>query len=150
MRTQTQVSLSYASQSIKEAGASLKIARRRLTGNREMISKIVKALKPLAVSVSTLYGARMTATMDGLEGFKDQRLCDTLGRLLDLGPTEDSTADFPDYMNRDFKFTFAGVLGNIELTLCAYVSTDSPTCRKVLTQVSTQVVEHKTYELVCD
>jgi len=141
----------YAQSSIKDAARAITVARRRLADNRALLRKIAQACSPIEVSLTALYGVRVSATLDDLEGFKDERLQAVLARLVDLGPEGEKTADYPDYLNRDYTFTFAGASGET-ITVCvvAYVTGDSPTCRKVLKSVSTRVVEDKTYELVCD
>jgi len=140
-----------ASKSIKDAAQSITLARRRLADNRVLLGKIAKALQPLDVCISTLYGMRVSATINDLDGFKDDRLIAILGRLIDLEPSKEASTDYPLALNRDFVLTFPSV-NNEPIVVClyTYVRTDSPTCRKVLKSISTRVVEDKTFELVCD
>ena len=60
------------------------------------------------------------------------------------------TDDYPSSWNRDFHFRF--VLpdndGTIRVTICAYVRSDSATCRRVVK--GTRMEEVTQYELVCE
>ena len=87
-----------------------------------------------------------------LDSMKDERLLNGLSRIMDLHRIEDrGTHDYAGSMNRDFKFRMDYIKSNGEdsrfyISLNAYVSSDSKTCRRV----KTGVVEHAVYELVCD
>jgi hypothetical protein len=93
--------------------------------------------------------ACISATMRGLNGFKDARLMALLERYVHADDAK--TSDWAESLNRDFEFTFKLPDGHaIKVTLVTYVRSDSETCRKVLKEVKTRVIEDKTYEMVCD
>lgn len=89
------------------------------------------------------------ATMRQLDGFKDEKLTKLLERYVHANDMK--TADWAESLNRDFHFEFKLPDNNaIAVQLVTYVRSDSETCRKVLKEVKTRVVEDKTYEMVCD
>lgn len=82
-----------------------------------------------------------------LVSFKDSRLVTLLDRIVQLEPTETETSDYPDYLNREYRFTLND---SVRVVVNSYVKSDSPTCRKVLQHVETRVIEHRTYKMECD
>jgi len=85
----------------------------------------------------------VTVSMRGLEGFKSPRLTKVLSLLEDLGESQ-RTEDWAQYLNRDYTY----MVGSIKIRVCAYVTNDSPTCRRV--QIGTEVREVPKYKLECD
>jgi hypothetical protein len=95
-----------------------------------------------------LTSCTMGCTLNNLTGFKDERLTDILEKILSLDPTECSTSDYPNSLNRDYRFFFPG---SIIVTVFAYVLDNSPTCRRVV--VGERYVESRTeyeFALECD
>jgi hypothetical protein len=78
-----------------------------------------------------------------LESFKTGRIVQIL-QVLEAFGTADSTTDYAGIVNRDYKYN----MGKYDVTLCAYVREDSPTCRKVA--VGTEVQTVVKYEIQCD
>ena len=76
-----------------------------------------------------------------LDSFKDERLTTLLERLMDHG--EPSTKEYAEALNKDFRFD----LGDAKVQICAYVRTDSATCRKI--QIDTKTVEQPVYKIIC-
>ena len=81
--------------------------------------------------------------MSGLDSFKSERLTRTL-QVLEAFGTSVGTKDWAGIVNRDFKYA----MGKYDVTLCAYVREDSPTCRKIAVGSETQTVVK--YEIQCD
>ena len=97
----------------------------------------------ISVSPSAVY-----VTYRDLSGFKDLRLETTLEGLTFIGEAM-STRDWPSLLNRDYTFHVPFADGSkIHVTVAAYVSDDSPTCRKVKVGEEYKVVDK--FELVCD
>lgn len=143
--------LKGAAQSLLQAQADLKRSQSRLVANAAAIEALINALAGCEnFSIGTYSGISVTAQLEKLEGFSDPRLCDVLERVLRMNPESTKTYDYPDYMNREYRFKLAGFGESISLCVNAYVKSDSPTCKKVLKSVSTRVVEDKVYELVCN
>ena len=87
-------------------------------------------------------------TYRDLSGFKDLRLETTLEGLTFIGEAQ-STKDWPSMLNRDYSFDVPFADGShIHVMVSAYVSEDSPTCRKVKVGEEYKVVDK--FELVCD
>ena len=90
--------------------------------------------------------------LNQLTGFNDPTLTTILSNLMDIdGITSTRTQDYPDSMNRDFRFEYKyGEAWDerIGIVISAYVSEDSPTCRRELISSEYQKVEK--YKLVCD
>lgn len=96
----------------------------------------------------------INVSMMRLESFKDPRLTETISDLLACAEWELETTDYASALNREFEFATKVVDDNTGLSMSyrvminAYVKSDSPTCRKVVTGTETKVVE--TYEIQCD
>lgn len=89
-----------------------------------------------------------TVTTVELDGFKDPRLVDLLSKLIDADDTK--TYDRPASMNRDFVFRHRiDEVTKFAVTVCAYVKSDSPTCKKVLKKSTTRTIVDEEFELVC-
>jgi hypothetical protein len=77
----------------------------------------------------------------GLDSFKDERLTTLLERLLDHA--EPDVKEYAEALNKDYRFD----LGDTRVQVCAYVKSDSATCRKV--QIDTKTVEQPVYKIIC-
>lgn len=90
---------------------------------------------------------RLALHLNDLEGFKDPVLMKLLEGFCDW---EAEVKDYPgDLPNRDFYFTRTVGLLTIKVAVYAYVKSDSPTCRVVVTGVNRRVVEEEIREIVC-
>lgn len=81
--------------------------------------------------------------MSNLDSFKSERITRVL-QVLEAFGTSVGTKDWASIVNRDFKYA----MGKYDVTLCAYVRDDSPTCRKIAVGSETQTVVK--YEIQCD
>jgi len=93
---------------------------------------------------NTIY---INATVRGLDSFKDAKLTRLLEKFLDWEThVNEYTYGEP---NKDFAFTKK--LEGMEIRVCiyAYVKSDSPLCRIVVTGVTERVVREETKEIVC-
>ena len=98
----------------------------------------------MAAYSSTVY---INATVRGLDSFKDAKLTRLLERFLDWETqVNEYTYGEP---NQDFAFTKK--IDGMEIRVCiyAYVKSDSPLCRIVVTGVTERVVREETKQLVC-
>jgi hypothetical protein len=95
---------------------------------------------------------RVHCYLPNLDGFTDRKLTMILDSLLYVNGLEPmQTTDYPNCLNRDFRFEFKygpSWYETIVVSIAAYVREDSPTCRKVLVGTETQTVEK--YKIVCD
>lgn len=87
--------------------------------------------------------ATVSVFMWKLDSFKDERLTGLLERLMDYNGNPE-VHEYADALNKDFHFK----LDDVTIRVCAYVKTDSPTCRRV--QVDTKTVEQPVYKILCD
>jgi hypothetical protein len=109
-----------------------------------------EAFKDLNLEVHNLYirtsfyKPYIEVNLNDLESFKDQQLVD----LLEFFTSKTDKVTTTDWthraVNRDYSFELDDVVVNI----CAYVRSDSPTCRRV--QTGTEVQEVPQYKIVCD
>lgn len=76
-----------------------------------------------------------------LDSFRDKRLTTLLERLLDHA--EPDVKEYPEALNKDYRFE----LGDAQIRVCAYVKTDSDTCRRI--QIDTKTVEQPVYKIIC-
>jgi hypothetical protein len=92
---------------------------------------------------------RMSMSLRDLDSFKDKKLTRLLEKFADWdAATSDSTYDKP---NRDFYFTHKHPSGlTFRIAIYAYVKSDSPTCRIVVTGTRQRVVEEEIREIVCE
>jgi hypothetical protein len=87
-----------------------------------------------------------------LSSLKDERLLNGLSKIMDLHNIQDrGTHDYPGALNRDFKFVMDYMkadctMGRLYISVNAYVSSSSTTCRRVQTGVRQEPV----YALECD
>ena len=89
----------------------------------------------------------ISTTVRGLDSFKDAKLTRLLERFLDWETqVNEYTYGEP---NKDFAFTKK--LDGMEIRVCiyAYVKSDSPLCRIVVTGVTERVVREEVKQIVC-
>ena len=98
----------------------------------------------MAAYSSTVY---INAPVRGLDSFKDAKLTRLLERFLDWETqVNEYTYGEP---NKDFAFTKK--IDGMEIRVCiyAYVKSDSPLCRIVVTGVTERVVREEVKQIVC-
>jgi hypothetical protein len=87
-----------------------------------------------------------TVYMHELDSFKDDRLTTLMSRILDVTGSDVSIAE-NDYAQYDYKsYRIRGSEVLFEIT--AYVKSDSPTCKKVMTGM--EIKEVPKYKFVCE
>ena len=109
--------------------------------------------KNAMLSLST-YGNSVfiAVTMYDLDSFKDKKLTSILERFLDWKTTTNEfTSGLP---NKDFRFDkmcHDPKVGDFEINVAvyAYVKSDSPLCRIVVTGVTEEVVRKEVKQIVC-
>jgi hypothetical protein len=90
--------------------------------------------------------------MYDLDSFKDKQLTNILERFLDWKTTTNEfTSGLP---NKDFRFDkkcHDAKVGDFEISVAvyAYVKSDSPLCRIVVTGVTEEIVRRETKQIVC-
>ena len=94
---------------------------------------------------NTIY---ISTTVRGLDSFKDAKLTKLLEKFLDW-ETQVNDYTGSDTPNKDFAFTKK--LEGMEIRVCiyAYVKSDSPLCRIVVTGVTERVVREEVKQIVC-
>jgi hypothetical protein len=121
----------------------------RIAAAQELFVKLTNAGIPNIWTPShSLTSCTMGVTLTNLTGFKDDRLVTVLDTVLSFDPEGCRSSDYPNNLNRDYRFDFPG---SIIVCVYAYVVADSPTCRKVV--VGEQYVEARTeyvFALECD
>lgn len=91
--------------------------------------------------------------LHNLDGLKDRRLERVLEAPMSMDSPEwsVSNSDYPASLNRDYYFSTRVQVGDetvqIALSVCAYVRSDSPTCRKVVVGQNTVVTP--VYKIEC-
>ena len=94
----------------------------------------------------------ISLTMYDLDSFKDKQLTSVLERFLDWETTTNEyTSGLP---NKDFRFDKKckdDKAGEFEISVAvyAYVKSDSPLCRIVVTGVTEEIVRKETKQIVC-
>jgi hypothetical protein len=112
-----------------------------------------KVRKDAALALSS-YGNTVfiSLTMYELDSFKDKKLVSILERFLDWkATTNEYTSGLP---NKDFRFDKMcrdDKVGDFEISVAvyAYVKSDSPLCRIVVTGVTEEIVRKETKQIVC-
>jgi hypothetical protein len=112
-----------------------------------------KVRKDAALALST-YGnvVFISVVMHDLDSFKDKQLTSVLERFLDWETTTNEyTSGLP---NKDFRFDkkcHDDKVGDFEISVAvyAYVKSDSPLCRIVVTGVTEEIVRKETKQIVC-
>ena len=93
---------------------------------------------------------RITTTLRNLDSFKDKKLTVLLERFMgdDWATRSDDYAE--DEPNRDYEcIKKLGDNFEIKILIGAYVKSDSPLCRVVVTGVTERIVREETREIVC-
>jgi hypothetical protein len=112
-----------------------------------------KVRKDAMLALST-YGnvVFISLTMHDLDSFKDKQLTNVLERFIDWKTsTNEYTSGLP---NKDFRFDkrcHDDKVGDFEISVAvyAYVKSDSPLCRIVVTGVTEEVVRKEVKQIVC-
>jgi len=155
--------VSYAVQELDKAVETINKSRQRLldcksklTAVRKQMMHIIKMVCPEPIGE---YGEfRMYCLVDAeyctptirfymydLDGFKHSKLESTLWYLSTLdGEREVKSEEYAASLNRDYRFKFDG----FDVTIHAYVKTDSATCRRVV--VDSKMVKQDVYAIQCD
>ena len=121
----------------------------RAMGHSQLITDTVALLGDKAtVYISTLSGnVHITLMVHRLSGFKDPTLLALLEPFADWRCSTNDYAYEGAAPNRDYSFTHPQH-GWLQVYICAYVKSDSPTCRNV--EVGSETVTHKRFAIVCD
>ena len=93
---------------------------------------------------------RITTTLRNLDSFKDKKLTVLLERFMgdDWATRSDDYAE--DEPNRDYEcIKKLGDNFEVKISISAYVKSDSPLCRVVVTGVTERIVREETREIVC-
>lgn len=99
---------------------------------------------------------RVTLQVFGLPSFKDSKLEAVLDYLHEEFLSADDTKDWPASLSREYGFYNA--VGTrpaldaitVRFVVDASVSSDSPTCRRVIEEVVTRTYEDTKYKIICD
>jgi hypothetical protein len=162
---------SFAVSVVNATVANINTSKNRLIKELKDLKARSKELKPLLNKFSYLKGldnvsCRLQLWSDstsvyinlrGLEGFKDELLTRSIVAVNDyamdngykvfIQNNEDASS-----LNRDYRFALSKTDdrwdSNLDITIFAYVKSDSPTCRKVQIGETVEIVPK--YEIVCD
>jgi len=93
---------------------------------------------------TSFYKPYIEVNLNGLDSFKDPQLVELLDFFTSKTDKVTTTDWTHAHTNRDYSFELDDVVVNI----CAYVRSDSPTCRRVQTGIEVQEVPK--YQIVCD
>lgn len=137
---------------LSQARSTVRHARSEVIKLTQMRKDISKVTKPLAGCMSEADSMNLfmvgdkphvQITMNKLESFKCLALMNMLWTLDTMG-TVTNTKDWPEYLNREYRYDVSG----ISVCVNAYVKSDSPTCRKVVIGVETKT--EPLYRIECD
>lgn len=140
---------------LKDAKADVVIARNKvvaLTSQRKPIGRLLRKIAKCIDFNDRCNYVHMwvsdnqpviSITLHSLDGFKSLRLESALWLLEEIGTLKEQK-EYPSCLNRDYKYEVDGY----KVFLCAYVSDDSPTCRKIV--VGTETVTTPKYAIQCD
>ena len=135
-------------QSLKNTKQSIANDIRAMQTNRRKYHYILKHIVTPVQGRISVGRNNIYVTYRNLSGLKDLQLEITLCGLENIGRST-STQDFPSLLNRDYLYDVSFDDGTIiSVIISAYVSEDSPTCRKVVIGQEHKVVDK--YEIVCD
>lgn len=117
-------------------------------------NKLPPALRNVAALSLSTFGdtVMISASMYDLDSFKDKKLTNVIEKFLDWGvTTSEYTHSTP---NKDFRFDKSfhdDKVGRFEISvgIYAYVKSDSPLCRIVVTGVTEEVVRKEVKQIVC-
>ena len=126
----------------KEQKARLMLAKTDMTLMFRVLRSVLNPYDNVSIA-NGLEKPTLYIHMSNLESFKSERITRVL-QVLEAFGTSVGTKDWASIVNRDFKYA----MGKYDVTLCAYVREDSPTCRKVAVGSETQTVVK--YEIQCD
>lgn len=99
---------------------------------------------------------RVTLQVFSLPSFKDSKLENVLAYLHEEFLSADDTKDWPASLSREYGFYNAvGTAPDLEkitirFIIDANVSSDSKTCRRVVTGVTERTYEETQYKIICD
>lgn len=92
-----------------------------------------------------------------LDSFKGERIQGILTALEYHNPTDQSVAEYPEYLNKEFIYRFKqsvtdpNVLAvTVRICIDARVKGDSATCKRVVTGYTASTEPTPIYEIVCD
>ena len=140
---------------LSDAQRNVERARNSVLTLKAQRKPLGRLLRTLSMCVDTnnrdttlsmwMYGGEphITVSMYNLEGFKSLRLESVLWLLEEIG-TLDEQKEYASCLNRDYTY----IVDGYRVLLSAYVSGDSPTCRKIV--VGTETVTTPKYAIQCD
>ena len=140
---------------LSDAQSNVVHARNKVAALKAQRKPIGRLLRTLSMCVDTnTRGASLHLWMSDtqpvfsinlyhLDGFKSLRLESVLWLLEEIGTLE-SQKEYASCLNRDYVYKVDGY----KVMLSAYVSDDSPTCRKIV--VGTETVTTPKYAIQCD
>ena len=144
---------------ISAANDSIALQKMKLANlkkNHKRIDKITSGINLILSGAEEIKGTvhvypysdgevSITVTMRSLPSFKCNVLASVLEYCEALNVGKASTSDMAQYLNRDYRFELEG---NWNLSVIAYVKSDSDTCRKI--KVGVETVEQPKWEIQCD
>jgi hypothetical protein len=143
----TNAAAKHVREEAKRAALRTKLLKRQEV--REAFEKIPPRLRRNASLHLSSYAdaVHISLMLRNLESFKDKRLTNLLEAFIDWdAQVNEYTWGDP---NKDFKFQqkYDGL--EIHMTVYAYVKSDSPLCRIVVTGVTEKVVREEIKQIVC-
>lgn len=143
-----------ARKSLRVDAAKYKVLDAKLKSMAPEIKAVYEMFPPAHRRNIQVYGdvwndtLRLALSLHDLDSFKDKKLTRLLEKFADWeASTSDSTYDQP---NRDFHFNHKHPSGlTFRIAIYAYVKSDSPLCRVVVTGTRSRVVEEEIREIVC-
>ena len=144
--------------SIKKEVATLKTYKKLLTSLLNQISFVESRTNYVCVSPNSS-SVNVYITLRGLNGFKDELLEKLITVVTDFGDSnfnhvKCTTDECAQVMNRNYNYGFYSTPErsswnyDIAVQISAYVSSDSPTCKKIKVGEEIKVVDK--FEIVCD
>lgn len=164
IETKTRKPLAYniALAKIRDEQQKLYVVSQWLGENQKAINAIYKRFEKAPEGMLeytpsiTTYGTSWSMncnfqiTTRDLTGFKDERLLALLDLFIDADKV--SNTDYAESLNRDYRFEF--YVGDsahvITVVICAYVKSESPTCRRILKETKMVTHEQKVWAMVCE
>lgn len=143
-----------------QAARNIRAEAKRMTAKASLIKRpeVKAAFESFPLSMRRSVGMSIAgysntvyinATMRGLASFKDAKLT----RLLEQFMGDDWKAEVNEYTygepNKDFSFTKKLDGMEIRVAIYAYVKSDSPLCRIVVTGMTERVVREEVKQIVC-
>lgn len=125
---------------------------RRLSTIADNVVQVSPDVDSAYTSVGNFGSMYLYIHLRSLTGLKDPRLENVLNMLEGEQPTKVDTSDYPGDLNRDYRYIFedVGEQGRIILTLSAYFSEDSETCKKVVVGYTQPIEPQPIYKLNCE